>query len=115
MLKVLDDIKHIEKSHNNYEITIQSVGLVLQLLHHIIQIKDLFIVYPQLISHIIQWAQFVELHGQSMSILQTIISTILQIHSKSIDQKLQCNIYKKLEDSLDVSALFKLYKTGLLI
>lgn len=105
----MENVKQIEKSHSNYEITLQSVGLVLKLIHHIIQLKDFFILYPQIISHIMQWPQFLDLYEQSMSILHTIINNV-RVHSLNMDQNLQCNIYKKIEYSLDVSRNFIIYK-----
>lgn len=110
----MNNIKQIEKSHCNYEITLQSVGLVLQLIHHIIQLKDFFILYPQILSYIMEWFQFLELHEQLISLLYTIIN-ILRIYNMNLDQNLQCNIHEKIEGSLDVSKMFKICKIRLLI
>lgn len=110
----MNNIKQIEKSHCNYEITLQSVGLVLQLIHHIIQLKDFFILYPQILSYIMEWFQFLELHEQLISLLYTIIN-ILRVYNMDLDQNLQCNIHEKIGGSLDVSKMFKICKIRLLI
>jgi len=103
-LESTNNFKHIEKSQNNYHFTLQSIDLVLQLVHHVIQFKneDLIILYPKIIIYILHWTQFSYLHEQTMSILQTIIINI-RSYNNHIDQTLKCDIYENLEKSLNVS------------
>lgn len=100
----MNNIKYIEKSHSNYDITFQSVGLVLQFIHHIIQFKheDFIILYPKIILHILHWAQSFDLQPQALSILQTIIMNV-RIYNNSMDQNLRCDVFEKLIDILKVS------------
>lgn len=100
----MNNFKHIEKSQNNYHITLQSVELILQFVHHIIQFKneDLIIAYPKIIINILHWTQFSNLHEQAMLILQTIIINVRSFNSY-IDQTLKCDIYENLEKTLNVS------------
>lgn len=99
-----NNFKHIEKSQNNYQITLQSVDLVLQFVHHVIQFKneDLIILYPKIIMYILHWTQFSNLQKQAMSILQTIIINVRSYES-CMDQSLKCDIHENLEKSLNVS------------
>lgn len=105
----MNNFKHIEKSHSNYDITFQSVGLVLQFIHHIIQFKpeDFIILYPKIILHILHWAQLLDLQQQALSILQTIIMNV-RIYNNSMDQNLQYDIFEKLIEILNVSKISKL-------
>ncbi|XP_060862831.1 uncharacterized protein LOC132939589 isoform X2 [Metopolophium dirhodum] len=106
LIKILEstnNFKHIEKSQNNYHITLQSVDLVLQFVHHVIQFKneDLIILYPKIIMYILHWTQFSNLQKQAMSILQTIIINVRSYESY-MDQTLKCDIHENLEKSLNV-------------
>lgn len=105
LIKILEstnNFKHIEKSQGNYHLTVQSVDLVLQFVHHVIQFKneDLIILYPKIIIYILHWTQVPNLYEQAMSILQTIIINIRSYNSY-IDQTLKCDIYENLEKSLN--------------
>lgn len=104
ILEAINNLKHDEKLLNNYDITLQNVGLVLKFIHHLIQIKneDLFIMYSTIITHILQWIQYLDLQEQVMSILQTIIINV-RTNNVHLDQSLQCDIYRNLEESLNVS------------
>ncbi|XP_060834763.1 uncharacterized protein LOC132917839 [Rhopalosiphum padi] len=103
ILEAMNDFKYIEKTHNNYYLILQSVDLLLQFVHHVIQFKneDLIILYPKIIIYILHWTQFSNLHEQSMSILQTIIINV-RSYNNYMDQTLQCDIYENLEKSLYV-------------
>lgn len=107
----MDNFKHIEKSNSNYDITVQSFGLVLQFIHHIIQLKqeDFIILYPKIIPHILHWvqAQSFNLQQQTWSILQTIIMNV-RLYNNSMNQNLQCDISEKLIEILNVSKMYKL-------
>lgn len=107
ILEAMNDFKYIEKTHNNYYLILQSVDLLLQFVHHVIQFKneDLIILYPKIIIYILHWTQFSNLHEQSMSILQTIIINV-RSYNNYMDQTLQCDIYENLEKSLYVSLMF---------
>lgn len=100
----MNSFKDIDKSYNNYHTTLQSVNLILQFVHHIIQLKneDFIILYPTIITQILHWTEFPDLHEQAMSILQTIIINV-RCYNSFMDQDLQCVIYEKLAESLDVS------------
>lgn len=91
----------------NHSSTIKSVGLVLQLIHHIIQLKveDFIIIYPNIIISVLHWAKFLDIHEQPLSILQTIIMNV-QINNYYMDQNLQNDIFEKLAESLNVSKLY---------
>lgn len=93
-----------EKLHNNCDISSQSFGLVLQFIQHVIQLKntDCIVLYPKIIVHIFYWSQSLDLHRQSLLILQTIIINV-RIYNSCLDQNLQCDINEKLIGSLDVS------------
>ncbi|XP_003247737.1 uncharacterized protein LOC100576041 [Acyrthosiphon pisum] len=103
ILESTNNFKHIEKSQNNYHITLQSVDLVLQFVHHVIQFKneDLIILYPKIIMYILHWTQFSNLQKQAMSILQTIIINVRSYESY-MDQTLKCDVHENLEKSLNV-------------
>jgi len=102
-LKVINNLKCIEKSHSNYEITFQSSGLVLKFIHHVIQLKneDLFVLYPKIIIMYLHWTRSLDLHQKAMTILQTIIVNV-RIYNH-MDKSLQHDIYEKLVESLNVS------------
>jgi len=104
ILESMNNFKHIEKSHNNYHISLQCVDLVLQFVHHVIQFKneDLIILYPTVITYVLHWTQILNLYEQAMSILQTIIINV-RCYNSYMDQTLQYDIYENLEKSLNVS------------
>uniref|UniRef100_A0A2H8TVK4 Protein CIP2A n=1 Tax=Melanaphis sacchari TaxID=742174 RepID=A0A2H8TVK4_9HEMI len=103
ILESMNNFKCIEKTHNNYHIILQSVDLLLQFIHHVVQFKneDLIILYPKIIMYILHWTQFSNLHEQSISILQTITINVRSYNSY-MDQTLQCDIYENLEKCLYV-------------
>lgn len=99
-----NNFKNIEKSQNSYHITLQSVDLILQFVHHVIEFKneDLIVLYPKIIIYTLHWTQFSNLHKQAMSILQTIIINV-RSYDSHMDQALKCDIHENLEKSLNVS------------
>jgi hypothetical protein len=110
-METLNNFKHIEKtcnSQNNYDITLRSIGLILQFIHHTIKlrIEDFIIIYPNIIMNVLHWAQFLDIHEQALSILQTIIKNV-RINNYYLDQDLQNDIFEKLAESLNVSTLYK--------
>lgn len=109
LLDVMNNYKHVEKLHSHHDITLQSIGLVLQFIHHVIKLKNesFNALYPNLINQTLHWAQFENLHQQAMLIFQTIIIN-LRINNSSIDQNLQRDIYEQLEESLDVSKIMNI-------
>jgi len=109
----MNNLKNIEKSHSNYEITFQSSGLVLKFIHHVIQLKneEFIILYPKIIINFLHWTRLFDLHQKSITILQTIIIN-LRIYNTYIDQCLQCDIYEKLVESLNVSKICKFKMHG---
>lgn len=102
-------IKSTEQLHDNYDNTLQNVVLILKFIHHLIQIKNenLFIMYPTIITHLLQWIQYLDLHEQVMLILQTLIINV-RIHNIDMDQNLQCDINSNLKEILNVSKICKL-------
>lgn len=102
----MNTCKSNEKLNNNCDIAYQSFGLVLRFIQHVIQLKndDCIVLYPKIIFHIFHWSQSLDLHHQSMLILQTIIINVRNYNS-CLDQNLQCDILEKLEGSLDVSIM----------
>lgn len=109
ILEALNNFKPSENLHNNYDTTLQNIVLILRFIHHLIQIKneDFFIMYPTIITHLLQWIQYLDLHEQVMSIFQTLIINV-RIHNIHMDQNLQCDINSNLEESLNVSKIHKL-------
>lgn len=107
-METMKNCKPIEKScnsHNNYDVTLKSVGLTLQFIHHVIQLKieDFIIIYPNIIINVLHWAQFLDIHEQALSLLHTIIMNVRINYY--IDQNLQNDIFEKLAESLNVSNL----------
>lgn len=108
-METLNVFKNIEKTCNNQNnyIILKSVGLVLQFIHHVIQlrIEEFIIIYPDIIINVLHWAQFLDIHEQALLILQTIIINV-RINNYYLDQNLQNDIFEKLAESLNVSKLY---------
>ncbi|VVC31727.1 Armadillo-type fold,Armadillo-like helical [Cinara cedri] len=106
LLKAMEDIKQIEKSHNNCDITFQSVELIFKFIHHVTQFQNesVFEVYPEIIIQILHWTQYLDVFEQTVLILQAIIINVR--NNSHIGQNLQCDIYEKLEESLNVLFIF---------
>lgn len=100
----MENFELVEKSHGYFDITLQSVGLVLEFINHVIKLKNesLKVLYPKIIKQISHWAQYVDLYQQSMLMLQTIIINVRNNNS-SMDQNIECDLHKQLEESLNVS------------
>lgn len=103
-------MKNITYSHNNHDVTSQCIEIVLKFIDHIIQlnIEDFIILYPTIIVHIMNCAQSLDIFQQTMSILQTVIVNV-RVYNNHMDHNLQCDIYIKLEECLNVSKLCLLY------
>lgn len=95
----MKNIKQIEKPHNSCDITFQSVELVLRFIHHITHFKNDGVIelYPQIIVHILQWAQYSDLFHQTVSIFQTIF------HNIRINKAQNLEFEEKLKECLNVS------------
>lgn len=108
LLNVMSNLKHIEKSHSNYRITLQSTDLVLKFIHHVIQLKneDLLVLYPKIIMNFLHWTRSLLFQQKAIAILQTIIIN-LRIYNNFMDQILQSNIYEKFVEILNVSKFYK--------
>lgn len=94
--------KSITHSHN----TSQCIEVVLKFVNHVILLntEDFAVLYPTIIDHIMNWAQSLGIFQQTMSILQTIIVKVRDLDNY-MDHDFQCDIYSKLEESLNVSKL----------
>ncbi|XP_050542983.1 uncharacterized protein LOC126906419 [Daktulosphaira vitifoliae] len=92
-----------------YNSTFQCVGLVLQFIEYVIQLKSIVskTLYPEILSNVIYWAQYNELCTFTLPILQSITYDIRN-HNNSLEQNLQNAINFKLEESLNV--LFGLFE-----
>lgn len=82
----------------------------MKFVHRVIKLKneDFIVLYPTIIEHILQWIQIPDLYQQVISILQTIVINV-RIYSSCMDQNLQNDIHKQLEESLNVSKTLSIY------